>query len=140
MADELAFQIYLATKKYPKEEIYALTSQLRRAALSIPTNIVEGYSRRSDKELAHFLNISLGSLAETKYLLHFSSKLNYLEDEIHNDHRKTMTSWEPSFGGSTKRLENRRDNCWEAMRLESLDARMLGSYNARTLGCLKTKE
>ena len=88
MADELAFQIYLATKKYPKEEIYALTSQLRRAALSIPTNIVEGYSRRSDKELAHFLNISLGSLAETKYLIHFSSRLNYLDDSLHNDLRE----------------------------------------------------
>jgi len=52
LADELAFKIYLATQKFPKEELYGLTSQLRRAALSIPTNIVEGYSRKGDKELA----------------------------------------------------------------------------------------
>jgi four helix bundle protein len=51
-ADELAFEVYGATKTFPKEEIYGLTSQIRRSALSIPTNIVEGYSRRSDKELA----------------------------------------------------------------------------------------
>ena len=77
MADELAFKIYLATKAFPKEEVYGLTSQVKRSALSIPTNIVEGYSRRGDRELAHFLSISLGSLAETKYLLHFSNRLSY---------------------------------------------------------------
>jgi four helix bundle protein len=77
MADELAYKIYLSTKEFPKEEKFGLISQVRRAALSVPTNIVEGYSRKGDKELAHFLSISLGSLAETKYLLHFSNKLSY---------------------------------------------------------------
>ena len=81
LADELAFEIYQATKNYPKEEIYGITSQLRRAALSIPTNMVEGYSRKSDKELSHFVNISLGSLAETKYLIYFSHRLGYLSGE-----------------------------------------------------------
>lgn len=80
LADELAFKVYLATKKFPKEEMYGLTSQVRRSALSIPTNIVEGYSRRGDKELSHYLNISFASLAETKYLLYFSNKLKYLVD------------------------------------------------------------
>ena len=79
MADELALKIYTATKAFPKGEVYGLTSQIRRAALSIPTNIVEGYSRRGDKELTHFLSIGLGSLAETKYLLHFSERLSFLE-------------------------------------------------------------
>lgn len=84
LADDLAFAIYQATKKYPKEEIYGITSQLRRSALSIPTNIVEGYSRKSDKELSHFINIGLGSLAETKYLIYFSHRLDYLpENEYH---------------------------------------------------------
>lgn len=84
-ADELAFQVYQATRRFPKEEVYGLTSQLRRSALSIPTNIVEGYSRKGDKELQRFLNISLGSLAETKYLLHFASRLGYIEEKAYND-------------------------------------------------------
>jgi four helix bundle protein len=82
-ADELAFEVYGATKTFPKDEIYGLTSQIRRSALSIPTNIVEGYSRKSDKELARFVSISLGSLAEIKYLLYFSGRLGYFKkDEL----------------------------------------------------------
>ena len=80
-ADELAYQIYLATKNFPKEERYGITSQLRRAALSIPTNIVEGYGRQGKKELRQFSNIALGSLAEVRYLMDFCSRLNYLADE-----------------------------------------------------------
>ena len=80
LADDLAFNVYKATKNFPKEEIYGITSQVRRSALSIPTNIVEGYSRKGDKELAHFVNISLGSLAETKYLIYFSNRLGYFKE------------------------------------------------------------
>ena len=81
LADELALHVYKATKNFPKEEIYGITSQIRRSALSIPTNIVEGYSRKGDKELSHFINISLGSLAETKYLIYFSNRLRYLKSQ-----------------------------------------------------------
>jgi four helix bundle protein len=62
-ADELAFQVYIVTKYFPKEEIFGITSQIRRAALSVPTNIVEGYGRQGRKELRQFANIALGSLA-----------------------------------------------------------------------------
>ena len=79
IADDLALNVYQATRSYPKEEIYGITSQLRRSSLSIPTNIVEGYSRKGDRELSHFISISLGSLAETKYLVYFSNRLGYLE-------------------------------------------------------------
>ena len=85
LADDLAYRTYLATRSFPKEEQYGVTSQLRRAALSIPTNIVEGYSRKGKRELSHFLNISLGSLAETKYLLHFSRRLSYLSGDAYRD-------------------------------------------------------
>jgi len=78
LADDLAFKVYSSTRSFPKEEVYGLTSQLRRSALSVPTNIVEGYSRKGDRELAHFVNISLGSLAETKYLLHFANRSGFL--------------------------------------------------------------
>src|SRR5512139_1433025 len=80
-ADEMAYQVYLITKKFPKEEIYGITSNLRSAALSIPTNIVEGYSRKGDRELGRFLNMSLGSLAEVKYLIYFAHRLNYVNEE-----------------------------------------------------------
>ncbi len=80
-ADELALQVYTATKKFPKDEVYGITSQVRRAALSVPTNIVEGYSRKGDKELARFMNIALGSVAETEYLLSFAQKLGYLTEK-----------------------------------------------------------
>ncbi len=81
-ADELAFQIYAATKTFPKDEIYGLTSQLRRAALSIPTNIVEGHARRTKKEFKQFMNIALGSYAETRYLFDFSRRLGYSKGNI----------------------------------------------------------
>lgn len=80
-ADNLAYQIYLATKMFPKDEMYGMTSQLRRAALSVPTNIVEGTGRQSKNELRQFTNIALGSLAETEYLLEFCLRLNYLKEE-----------------------------------------------------------
>jgi four helix bundle protein len=80
-ADELAIQIYKMSKHFPKDELYGLTSQIRRAALSIPTNIVEGYARKGDKELARFVNIAIGSLAETEYLLDFCNRLGYLEQD-----------------------------------------------------------
>ena len=81
LSDELAYRVYRITSKFPQSEQYGLTSQIRRAALSIPTNIVEGYSRRGDKELKYFLNISLGSLAEVKYLLKFAYRLKLIEGD-----------------------------------------------------------
>ena len=87
-ADELAFRVYKITQNFPKEEVYGITSQVRRAALSIPTNIVEGYSRKGDKELARFVNISLGSLGETKYLLYFSNRLGYFKEDTYNELKK----------------------------------------------------
>jgi len=78
-ADEFAYQIYIATKSFPREEVYGITSQLRRASLSVPTNIVEGTGRQGKKELKRFSNIALGSLLETEYLLEFCLRLKYLK-------------------------------------------------------------
>lgn len=77
-ADLLAHLIYDLSPGFPKEEIYGLTSQLRRAVLSIVLNIVEGYARSSKKEFHRFLAIALGSLAETEYLLEFAYKREYM--------------------------------------------------------------
>lgn len=81
LADELVREIYKLTTKFPKEELYGLTSQLRRAALSIVLNIIEGYSRSNKNEFRQFLRISLGSLAETGYLLEFAYNQKYLLKE-----------------------------------------------------------
>ncbi len=83
-ADELALQVYLVTKNFPKEELYGLTSQLRRASISIPTNIVEGCGRQGKKETRQFINIALGSLAETEYLIKFCKRINFITDAEYN--------------------------------------------------------
>ena len=71
-ADDFAFFIYKLTEKFPKSEIFGLTSQLRRASLSVPTNIVEGYARGGKEDFSRFLNISMASLSEAQYLLGFA--------------------------------------------------------------------
>ena len=83
-ADELAYQVYLETKKFPTDEIYGLTSQLRRTVISIPTNIVEGTGRQGRRELKQFVSIALGSLAEVEYLLEFCSRLRYIKEKAYN--------------------------------------------------------
>src|SRR6266849_7296770 len=78
---ELALAVYRATKSFPTEEQYGLTSQIRRAAFSSAVNIVEGSARRSRKEFRHFLDISLSSLTEVGYALRFSREAGLLPDE-----------------------------------------------------------
>lgn len=73
--------IYVATQSFPKEEIYSLTSQMRRAAVSIPSNIAEGAARKSDKEFVQYLYVALGSLVELDTQLLIASNLDYLENE-----------------------------------------------------------
>ena len=87
-AVELAIVIYRLTDKFPKEEVYGLTSQMRRAAVSIPSNIAEGSIRGSKKDFCHFLRIASGSVAELETQveisknLPFGKNLNY--DEVSN--------------------------------------------------------
>ena len=84
-ADKLITNIYKLTKDFPKEEVYGITSQLRRAAVSVPANIAEGATRNSDKEYVQFLYIAKSSLAEVEYLLHLSHNLAYLQDTNYNE-------------------------------------------------------
>lgn len=79
--DKLVHLVYKVSKKFPKEELYGVTSQLRRASLSIILNYIEGYARVKGKVYRNFLEISYGSLKETKYLLHFSLVENYLNKD-----------------------------------------------------------
>jgi len=75
---DLVAEIYLITKQFPKEELYTLTSQIRRAAISIPSNIAEGRSKRSTKDYMRFLNVSYGSLSELETQLMIGQKLGYI--------------------------------------------------------------
>ncbi len=75
---ELALEVYRATAKFPKEELYGLTSQIRRASMSIPMNIAEGSGRGSDADFAHFLQIALASACETEYQLLLSRDLGFI--------------------------------------------------------------
>ncbi|MDN3585541.1 four helix bundle protein [Pedobacter aquatilis] len=80
-AHQLTLSIYKTSAKFPKEEIYSLTNQLRRASASVPANIAEGCGKNSQADLANFLNISLGSANETEYFLILSRDLDYLTEE-----------------------------------------------------------
>jgi len=78
--DEMVHLIYKVTKKFPNEERFGVTSQLRRAALSIILNFIEGFARSNPKVYQNFLKISYGSLKETDYLINFSYKEKYIID------------------------------------------------------------
>lgn len=80
-AVELSVEVYKATAYFPKEEIYGLTAQIRRAAVSIPSNISEGAGRNSDKEFIHFLGIANGSPYELQTQLLIANKLNLIKSE-----------------------------------------------------------
>ncbi len=76
-AVELVVDIYKATREFPREELYGLVSQLRRAAVSVASNIAEGYGRNSKNELRHFLGQSRGSLAELETQIEIAGRLGY---------------------------------------------------------------
>ena|SRR2546422_359598 len=80
-AMDLTEEVYPATRRFPKEEIYGLTSQLRRAAVSVPSNIAEGQGRKSTNEFLHHLSIAYGSLMEVETQLLIAARLGYLEQE-----------------------------------------------------------
>lgn len=73
--------IYKSTKTFPKEEIYGLTSQMKRSAISIPSNIAEGYGRKSRKDYLRFLQIAMGSIFEIQTQLEISKNLEFIQEE-----------------------------------------------------------
>jgi four helix bundle protein len=81
-AMELVVLVYEVTRRFPREELYGLTNQLRRAAVSIPSNIAEGQGRKSMGEFSHFLTIAYGSLQETETQIMIACRLGYLDVEL----------------------------------------------------------
>lgn len=78
LADALALSVYQQTRNFPKEEIYGLTSQIRRVAVSVPSNIVEGCARNTEKDYIHFLDTAYGSAKEVEYQTSIARRLEYL--------------------------------------------------------------
>lgn len=87
---ELLLLIYKLTRKFPREEVYILLPQIRRAAISIVANIVEGYSKSSSKEFIRFLDISRGSLTEVELYLELCLKLNYFKENEYNQAQQLL--------------------------------------------------
>ena len=80
-AHKLVLAVYRATRQFPREEIYGLSAQMRQAAISVPANLAEGCGRNSDREIARFARVSLGSASELEYYFILSAELGYLRHE-----------------------------------------------------------
>lgn len=105
-ASDYVIHIYALLKKFPKEEQYALCDQLRRAAVSIPSNIAEGMGRVSNKEKVHFIEIAYGSLMETESQLEIANKLGYINDLELNAMDEESADLERLLSGLRSSLQN----------------------------------
>ena len=103
---DLVTKIYKCTKDNPKEEVYGLTSQIRRSAVSIPSNIAEGSARTTKKDFSHFLAIALGSVAELETQLIISKNLGFLQDAVLEDLVSELTSIRRMTLGLRKSINN----------------------------------
>ncbi len=101
---KLVLELYAVLKNFPQEELYGLTSQIKRAASSVSINIVEGHSRQSSKEFLRFLYISRGSLEEVRYLLLLSKDLGFLKQEKLNYYEQKLTKISKLLNGLIKSL------------------------------------
>ena len=104
---KLVTQIYKETNKFPKTELYGLTSQIRKSALSIPSNISEGAGRNHTKEFIQFLYISMGSLAELETQLIIASNLNYLSNQVFDNLNTLLIEIRSQLSGLIKSLQKR---------------------------------
>jgi len=106
-ADQLAYNVFSLVKKFPKEELYGLISQIKRSSLSVPANIAEGFARGSQKDFLRFLYIAWGSLVETEYFLKFSHKLDYITfKELENNLNLTQEIGK-MLNGLVKSIKNK---------------------------------
>jgi four helix bundle protein len=106
LADNVALMTYKQTKVFPREEMYGLTSQMRRAAISVPSNIVEGCARGSQAEYLRFLEIAFGSLRELHYQFTLATRLGYLEKSNASTHEPMLIETEKVLGALIRSLRN----------------------------------
>ena len=103
---ELVSFVYRVTKEFPLEELYGLTNQIRRSAVSVPSNIAEGSARSSRKELIHFLYISLGSLSELETQMIIARNLGFLSHEDMNEFEQKSVTLIRMLTAQIKALKN----------------------------------
>jgi four helix bundle protein len=104
---ELCKSIYKITKKFPRKEQYSLTSQIRKSAISIPSNIAEGYGRGTTKEYIHFLYIAYGSICELETQILLSKDFGYISEEDKNDLLEKVKEVERMLHALIKSLKNK---------------------------------
>jgi four helix bundle protein len=104
---ELALSVYKTTQSFPKEEVYSLTSQIRRSAVSIPSNILEGKARKSKNEYERFLLISRGSLEELSYQMLLSRDLSYINSMQYDEFLKLSIEVGKLLNGVINSLKNK---------------------------------
>ena len=97
--------VYQATEKFPKSEIYGLSSQMRRAAVSIPSNLAEGAARKGKKEFRQYLNIAQGSISEIDTQIELSFILNFIEKNLYNDLMDELTIISKMLFGLSRSLQ-----------------------------------
>jgi len=103
----LTTKIYFSTNHFPKEEIFGLTSQIRRSSISIPSNIAEGYGRESDKDFLRFLNIAIGSLFEMQTQLEIAKNITYLNEQEFNNLYEDSREVERMLVSFIKKIKDR---------------------------------
>ena len=108
LADEIAVRVYKITRTFPREEAYGLTSQVRRAAVSVPSNIVEGCSRESQSEYSRFLEIAFGSLRELHYQLSLATRLGYLDAGGYAECESVIVEEEKVLGSLVRSMREER--------------------------------
>jgi four helix bundle protein len=91
LADDLAMSVYGATRGFPREEVFGLAAQMRRSAVSVPANIVEGCARQGERDYVRFLDISFGSVREIGYFIDLAARLNYITGDVAEEHRVTQS-------------------------------------------------
>ena len=107
LAKTLALEIYKLVNTFPERERYGMCDQLRRAAISIPSNIAEGTGRFSIKERIHFLNISYGSLCETMCQMEIAKDLGYISQEAYSETEDLASRVSITISGLKKSLSNK---------------------------------
>ena len=106
MADEVAVLVYQVTLRFPREELYGLTSQMRRAAVSVPSDIVEGCARDSQADYLRFLTVAFGSLRELHYQTGLSKRLGFLRSQDSSQIEPKIVETEKVLNGLIRALRD----------------------------------
>ncbi|WP_339907224.1 four helix bundle protein [Symmachiella dynata] len=107
LADELTLEVYRATSRFPDDERFGLTSQIRRAAVSMTSNIVEGCARHSERDYLRFLDMAFGSAPEVDYQLSLAHRLNYITQLDYDSLKQSAQETSKVLGGLIRSLRPR---------------------------------